>query len=153
MTTDRKPRELETRALDERLTPWQPPELLPNPNPRPGWIHRWVRVGTFGEADMSNFSVRRREGWEPCAASEYTELDHLTRDVGRERANEIVVGGLMLCRMPEAKVLQRRRYYEQMAGAQMQAVDNSYFREQDKRMPLFADRESRSSLEFGKGSK
>ena len=152
MSKDRIDRDLETRALEVRLENWSPPEALPSPNPVDGWVFRWVRVGMSGESDMRNYSLRMREGWKPCAATEHPELAHL-RDPDRREGNEIIVGGLMLCKMPELMAKKRREYYEQMAQQQMKAVDNSFFKEQDKRMPLFSDRDSQVTMEFGKGTK
>lgn len=152
MSTDRKVREADARALEIRLENWEPPEALPNPEPVDGWVFRWVRVGMMGDTDMRNFSVRRREGWQPCVKSDHPELMHLV-DQDRQQGNELVVGGLMLCRMPELVARKRQQFYEQMAGAQLKAVDNAYFREQDKRMPLFSDRDTQVGLEFGKGQK
>jgi hypothetical protein len=152
MSQDRSNRDSETRALQVRLENWTPPEALPNPEPQDGWVFRWVRVGMTGESDMRNFSMRRREGWEPCNVKEHPEMLHLI-DHDRRQGDEIVVGGLLLCKMPAEMADKRRQYFEQMAGHQMKAVDNSFFKEQDKRMPLFADRDSNVSFEFGKGTK
>jgi hypothetical protein len=44
---------------------------------------------------------------------------------------------------------QRNQYYQNQTQAQTQAVDNSFMRENDARMPLFAER--KSSTSFGKG--
>lgn len=152
MSQNRTDRDAETRALEVRLENWTPPEALPNPTPREGWVFRWVRVGMTGESDMRNYSMRRREGWEPCHQKDHPEMTHLI-DHDRRQGDEIHVGGLVLCRMPVEKALKRQQYYEQMAGQQMKAVDNSFFKEQDKRMPLFSDRDSQVTMEFGKGSK
>jgi len=57
---------------------------------------------------------------------------------------------LMLCKMPEEMVLQRKKYFEQMNKDQMEAVDNNLMRENDPRMPIFNDRKSTTT--FGKGS-
>ena len=37
-------REHETREETQRPMTWRPPSLLPDPDPRPGWRHRWVRL-------------------------------------------------------------------------------------------------------------
>ena len=71
---NRKPREADSRAVARRPNMWQAPEVLPNPDPRPGWKHRWVRTSTLGTADPSNVSSKLREGYEPCKAEDYPEL-------------------------------------------------------------------------------
>ena len=39
----RKPRETETREVQSyRPESWRPPEVLPMPDARPGWIHRYA---------------------------------------------------------------------------------------------------------------
>ena len=63
--------------------------------------------------------------------------------------DNIVIGGLMLCKMPEEMVLQRKAHFEQMTKNQMDAVDNNLMRENDPRMPIFNDR--KSTVTFGKG--
>ena len=68
-------RELDSREVTfQRQESWRPPDLLPTPNPRPGWNHRYVRTSTLNEADARNISSKLREGYEPCKASDYPEL-------------------------------------------------------------------------------
>ena len=58
-------RELETRETEKKpVATWAPPELLPQPNERPGWVHRYVRTSTLGTMDPMNISSKRRE-WRP----------------------------------------------------------------------------------------
>jgi hypothetical protein len=47
-------------------------------------------------------------------------------------------------------VRQRNDYYAQQSRSQTEAVDNSFMRQSDARMPLFKERKSTTS--FGKGS-
>jgi hypothetical protein len=68
---ERTPRELETRAKFERPKQWMAPELLPTPNPEPGYAFRWIRTAILGKTDPSNVSSKLREGWEPVKASEH----------------------------------------------------------------------------------
>ena len=64
----------------------------------------------------------------------------------------IEVGGLLLCKAPVELVDKRRAYYKDHAESQMQAVDNSYMRENDPRMPVLApDRKTR--VAFGGGGR
>ena len=147
---DRSPREAETRALEERLAEWQPPEVLPSPEPRDGWVFRWIRVSSYGESDMRNYSMRLREGWVPCPKSEHPELAALN-DFDKKESDQIVVGGLMLCRMPEEMVKKRRKHYQQMARTQVASLDQTLLKDEDSRMPLFVERNSRPN--FGSGTK
>jgi len=140
--------ELETREVSKRPTAWKPPELLPAPNPMPGYGFRYIRVSTLNAADPMNISAKRREGWEPCKASEHPEL-HMYLDPTQPHNDTIVIGGLMLCKAPLEMLEQRDAYYRRQADGQMQAVDNNLMSQSDSRMPLFKER--KSSTSFGKG--
>lgn len=148
MAENRLDRELDTRDRKTRRKSWAPPELLPTPNPEPGYDFHWVRVSTMGQADPMNVSSKLREGWEPVKAADHPEI--VTMSVENERFKDnIVIGGLMLCKTPTELVVDRNAYYQQQADSQMQAVDNNFMRENDPRMPLFAERKSK--VTFGRG--
>ena len=68
---------------------------------------------------------------------------------GRFKGN-IEVGGLLLCRIPEEFMEQRAAHYEGQNKAQMESVDNNFLRQNDPRMPLFAER--KTEVKFGSGS-
>lgn len=148
---DRTPRDLKTRDKEERVKRWAPPAMLPDPEPRPGYVHRWIRISMVGQADNQNFSMRAREGWEPVRAEEYPELTDLVdlQTTWGQRGN-IEVGGLLLCRCAEELMRQRDAHYEAQAEMQMEAVDNALMRESDPRMPIHRP-ERKSTTTFGKG--
>ena len=146
---NRLARELDTRAVMQRPEAWRPPEVLPSPDHREGWSHRWVRTATMGSADPSNISSKFREGYEPCKAEDYPELMMHATTEGRFKGN-IEVGGLLLCRIPEEFLKQRMDYYSNQNKAQMDSVDNNFLRESDPRMPLFS--EKKTKVTFGSGS-
>jgi hypothetical protein len=128
---------------------WAPPELLPTPDPEPGFAFRWVRVSTLNTADPLNISAKRREGWEPVKASEHPELQyHIESDSNTK--DVVVIGGLMLCKTPVEFVNQRNSYYQKQANDQMTAVDNNLMRQSDPRMPLFNERKSTTTFGSGK---
>ena len=64
--------------------------------------------------------------------------------------DNIEIGGLLLCKTPEAFVEQRKAHYDKLTAQQTEAVDNNLMRQSDARMPLFNERKSSSS--FGKGT-
>jgi hypothetical protein len=64
-------------------------------------------------------------------------------------ADNIEIGGLILCKTPEEFVEQRNKYYQDQTEAQTKAVDNNLMRENDPRMPIFNERKSTTT--FGKG--
>ena len=148
MAENRLTRELESREKTVRKQAWRRPELLPSPNPEPGYVYRWIRLSTQGQADPTNVSSKLREGWEPVLAKSHPEI--FLSGIESERFKDnIVIGGLILCRAPEEMVEERNAYYQAQAQGQMTAVDNNLMRENDPRMPIFNDR--KSTVTFGKG--
>ena len=147
---ERTPRELDTRKTMERPTKWSPPQLLPDPTPEPGYAFRWIRLSTLGNADAINISSKLREGWEPAKASDHPEITLMSGEKSRF-PNSIEIGGLLLCKTPVEFTEQRDAHYRQLAGAQMDSVDNNFMRESDPRMPLFKERSTKVSA-FGKGN-
>ena len=148
MAENRLNRELETRDQTKHKTTWVRPEVLPSPHPQEGYVFRWIRTSMTGTVDATNVSSKIREGWEPVKASDHPEITLVSIENERFKDN-IVIGGLMLCKAPQEMVDQRNDYYSQQSNAQMQSVDNNLMRENDPRMPLFNDR--RSKVTFGKG--
>ena len=148
MSENRLTRELENRAQQERPKQWAPAETLPEPDKQPGFAYRWIRVSTLGTADPRNLSGKTREGWEPVKVSEQPRFKLLIDPNSRFKDN-IEIGGLLLCKTPEEFVKQRNEYYANQTQAQTTAIDNSFMRENDVRMPLFS--EKKSSTSFGKG--
>ena len=142
-------RELETRAVQERPKQWMQPELLPEPDKQPGYSYRWIRVSTMNNADPRNLSAKLREGWEPVPIEEQPKFKLLADPNSRFKDN-IEVGGLLLCKTPSEFVQQRNDHFAKVTQSQTDAVDNSFMRQSDARMPLFQERKSSSS--FGKGT-
>jgi hypothetical protein len=142
-------RELTTRAVQERPKQWAQPELLPEPDKQPGYNYRWIRVSTMNNADPRNLSAKLREGWEPVPIEEQPKFRLLADPNSRFKEN-IEVGGLLLCKTPSEFVQQRNDHFAKVTQSQTDAVDNSFMRQSDARMPLFQERKSSSS--FGKGA-
>ena len=148
-TQNRLARELETRAIQERPKQWMQPELLPEPDKQPGYNYRWIRVSTMNNADPRNLSAKLREGWEPVSVEEQPKF-RLLADPNSRFKDNIEVGGLLLCKTPTEFVDQRNNHFAKVTQSQTDAVDNSFMRQSDARMPLFQERKSSSS--FGKGT-
>lgn len=140
MTENRTPRELETTEQFTRGESWKPAALLPEFKEQPGWKYRWIRTSMAGTADAMNVSSKMREGWEPVKLADHPEM-HLFVDPNSRFKDNIEIGGLLLCKIPEEFVKQRSRYYQNATQAQTEAVDNSFMKENDARMPLL-DRKS-----------
>ena len=149
MAENRIKRDNTTRETETRKRSWQRPEVLPTPEPEDGYAFRWVRVSMLGQVDATNVSSKLREGWEPVRAEDYPQFTVL--NVEQEKfADNIVQGGLMLCKVPQEIVDERNAHYEQQARNQIQSVDNNLMRENDARMPLFNDRKTK--VTFGNGT-
>ena len=148
MAENRIARELESRSNKERPKTWQPASTLPEPDKQPGYAYRWIRVSIVGQADASNVSSKLREGWEPVRIEEQPQFKMLVDPNSRFKDN-IEVAGLLLCKIPEELMTQRRDYFAKKNRAQIESVDNNFMRENDPRMPLFREKQSKTS--FGKG--
>lgn len=149
MAENRQNRELESREKTARKRSWNRPDTLPTPYPEEGYEFHWVRISTRGEADPMNVSSKLREGWEPVKASDHPEIFVAGVENDRFKDN-IVVGGLLLCKAPVEMVRERNEYYIDAAEAQTRSVDNNFMRENDPRMPLFNERKTKVS--FGRGT-
>jgi hypothetical protein len=139
---ERATRDMETRETEKRDEPWKPAPLLPEPSPREGLDHRYVRASSRGESDNINVSQALRDGWEPVNAADYPEL-RVISDRGSQYPGNVLIGGLLLCARPT----EIGDKYKELAGKevrdQVEGVDRSYFREQDSRMPMMSDKKSR----------
>ena len=147
MADNRLDRDLEKRERTQRKSAWRRPEVLPTPNPEAGYTFHWVRVSTRGQADAINVSSKLREGWEPVRAVDHPEI--FLSSIENERFKDnVVIGGLLLCKAPVELVKERNEYYTNQTRSQMIAVDQNLMRENDPRMPLFT--EKRSEVSFNK---
>ena len=147
--TASKERDIETRETEDRETHYRPPSNLPDPTPQDGYVFRWIRTSMLGETDNRNVSMRYREGWEPCLSEDHPEL-MIMSDAETEFENNIVIGGLMLCKCSEELMQQRDEYYSGKSKDQQASVDQNYMRENDPRMHLL-ETEHRSETTFGVG--
>jgi len=147
-TLSRLSRDADERKTSARPGTWKPADLLPEPNREPGWEYKWIRKSILGQADPTNMSKSLREGWETCRIDDHPEL-MLAVDTDAKNSGLIEVGGLILCKMPQEMFNQRQQYYIDQAQGQMQSVDAQVERENDPRMPMFKERQSKVS--FGNG--
>ena len=146
--TDRTSRTTETREESKRKVSWQRPSMLPTPEPREGIEFRWIRTSTLGNTDNTNVSSRFREGWTPVRKEDHPNL-HVVSDIDSRFQDNIEVGGLLLCQNSTENVQARKEAQLEQAYSQMQAVDNSYLKQSDPRMPVLSpERSTRTS--FGK---
>ena len=149
MAENRTPREIETRQQSQRPKQWVEPELLPEPDKEPGFAYRWVRTSILNNVDHRNISSKRREGFEPVRIEEQPKFYMMTDPDSRFKDN-IEIGGLLICKIPEEFVQARFDMENRKTLANAEAVDNSFLRQSDTRMPLFQER--KSTVTFGQRS-
>tara|TARA_E500000318_G_scaffold62249_1_gene57644 strand:+ start:568 stop:1020 length:453 start_codon:yes stop_codon:yes gene_type:complete len=150
MAENRIKRDHATRETGTRRRSWARPEVLPSPEEQDGYVFRWIRVSTQGQTDATNVSSKLREGWEPVKAEDHPE--YALVDIENEKfADNVMMGGLLLCKAPKEMVEERNGYYEHQTKSQMESVDNNLMRENDPRMPLFNERSTKVTS-FGKGN-
>lgn len=138
-------RESETRTAAERPDRWRPAQLLPDPNPEPGYVFRWIRVSMMGTDDPKNISSSFAEGWEPVKASMHPEIRLF--NAGQSKfPDSIEIGGLVLCKIPAEFMEQRATFFNDKTEREMQAVDSNFMSQNDPRMPVFRERDTRTSF-------
>ena len=133
----------DTRSKSERPKVWVPPSSLDAPPAPDGFRYRWIRAESVGFQDTKNIASRKREGYELVRAEEVENAsDYPVLDEGRYKG-VIGVGGLLLAKVPIEIAKQRQEYMTRRHAERSEAVNNELMREQDKRMPINVDRQSR----------
>ena len=139
----KQPRASQTRSKSERPKVWVPPSSLDAPPAPEGFRYRWIRAESMLFQDTKNISGRLREGYELVRAEEIENAsDYPIVDEGRYKG-VIGVGGLLLAKVPEEIAKQREDYMKRQHEARNEAVENDLMKEQDKRMPINIERQSR----------
>ena len=140
---DRTNRESQTREKKARVQQWKPPSALDAPEPPVGYKHRWIRERVMEYDDRSNIHKRLREGYELVRAEEVENAsDYPVVDDGKYKG-VVGVGGLLLAKVPIEIAKQRQEYMTDRHKQKTEAIDNDLMKEQDKRMPINIDRQSR----------
>ena len=138
-------RQAESRPSDT----WVPQSSLPVPEPKDGWVFRWIRTSSLGRSDNTNVSRQFREGWEPVKAEDHPELMVMS-DINSQFKGNVEVGGLLLCKAPLEKMKAREKDFQNISDKQIEGVDRSFLRENDPRRPLLnPERSTRTT--FGRG--
>ena len=133
----------QTRSKSERPKVWVPPSSLDAPPAPDGFRYRWIRAEVVGYQDTKNVTGRLREGYELVRAEEVENAsDYPVLDEGKYKG-VIGVGGLLLAKVPEEIAKQRQDYMTQRHEERNEAVANDLMREQDSRMPINIERQSR----------
>ena len=134
-----------TRSKTERPKEYKPPSSLDAPPAPDGFRHRWIRAESMGFNDTKNIHGRLRSGYELVRADEYdTEQYPVVLD--GKYAGVIGVGGLLLARIPEELAQSRMDYQMKQTEGQDESVENDLLKDQDKRMPIKIDRNSKHTF-------
>jgi hypothetical protein len=138
---DKTSRANQTRSKSERPKVWVPPSSLDAPPAPDGF--RWIRAEVVGFQDTKNVTGRIREGYELVRAEEVeNSSDYPVIEDGRYKG-VIGVGGLLLAKVPIEIAEQRQAYMTKRHAERSDAVENDLMKEQDKRMPINVERQSR----------
>ena len=134
-----------TRTKTERPKEYKPPSSLDAPPAPDGFRHRWIRAESMGFNDTKNIHGRLRSGYELVRADEY-DTDEYPTVLDGKHAGVIGVGGLLLARIPEELAQSRIDYQQRQTEGQDESVETDLLRDQDKRMPIKIDRNSKHTF-------
>ena len=133
----------QTRSKSERPKVWVPPSSLDAPPAPDGFRYRWIRSEVVGFQDTKNITGRLREGYELVRAEEVENAsDYPVLEDGKYKG-VIGVGGLLLAKVPVEIARQRMDHMSKKHRERSAAVENDLMREQDQRMPINVERQSR----------
>ena len=134
-----------TRSKTERPKEYKPPSSLDAPPAPDGFRHRWIRAESMGFNDTKNIHGRLRSGYELVRADEY-DSDTYPTVLDGKYAGVIGVGGLLLARIPEELAEARMDYQRRQTEGQDESVETDLLKDQDKRMPIKIDRNSKHTF-------
>ena len=134
-----------TREKTERPKQYKPPSSLDAPPAPDGFRHRWIRAESMGFNDSKNIHGRLRSGYELVRADEYEDSSYPVVTDGKF-AGVIGVGGLVLAMIPEELSQARMDYQKKQTEGQDESVETDLLRDQDKRMPIKVDRNSKHTF-------
>ena len=133
----------QTRSKSERPKECEPPSSLDAPPAPDGFRYRWIRAESVGFQDTKNITGRLREGYELVRSEEVENAsDYPVVEDGKYKG-VVGVGGLLLAKVPVEIAQQRQEYMANRHKQQDEAVNNDLMKEQDKRMPINVDRQTR----------
>jgi hypothetical protein len=133
----------QTRSKSERPKVWVPPSSLDAPPAPDGFRYRWIRAESVGFQDTKNITGRIREGYELVRSEEVENAsDYPTVEDGKYKG-VIGVGGLLLAKVPTEIAQQRQEYMANRHKQRDEAVKHDLMKEQDSRMPINVERQSR----------
>jgi len=152
VTANRNSRESEAHDKESRRKPWRPVRRLETPPAPPGYTYRWIRESMLGQEDRANVSRRLREGWELVRGTDLpSDWELPTADDQSRHAGIVYNEGLLLAKIPNETVEERRDYYQGKSKDAVDALDNSLFSESRRHGKYVKyDPQGDSRVSFGK---
>jgi len=136
----------QTRSKTERPKVWVPPSSLDAPPAPDGFRYRWIRAESVGFQDTKNITGRIREGYELVRSEDIeNSTDYPVVEDGKYKG-VVGVGGLLLAKVPNEIAQQRQDHMARKHEYRNEAIKNDLMKEQDKRMPIDVERQSRVSF-------
>lgn len=130
----------------EEAKPWVRPTSLEAPPARPGFVQRWIRVGTNGKDDPTNTARKFREGWKPRPASSVPASYHSPTIQHGKWSGCIGVEGMLLCEMPEKLRVKRNEHYRNKTDQTTNAIAQELQRQSRPGMPITQERNSETRM-------
>lgn len=95
-----------------------------DPDPRPGFVQRWVRIDIHSQADNANVMKRFAEGWRPRPADTVPDAEACGYSVmSRSGTNVIVDRDRILCEMPVERAEKRAQVVEMSTRRMNRAIE------------------------------
>lgn len=123
-------REMETRMNEDNWTFEEPdalaiPEVVKNRFADAGLALRWIRVRIKNNDDVQNVGKRLQDGWVFVEQKEVPEMmaNSTVREEGRYTGT-VSRGDLALAKMPMARALARKEFFENKSREMMDAVNS-----------------------------
>lgn len=126
-------------------TPWVPPQSLEAPEPRPGYVQRWVRTSTRGADDPGNVMMMLRSGWKPRPADSVPGLGQFPKLSKGEFSGFIGLHDLVLCEMPAKQAERIKAFYKAKSDRMMEGVTQELQGLSVRQMPITQERRSQVS--------
>ena len=102
-------------------TAWKPPSLLDAPEPRPGYVQRWIATSIQGKDTPDNVYKRMREGWSPRKADTVKDKLYPTINHGQWQGS-IGIEGMLLCEMPKERHKAQKDYYKNKSSEANESI-------------------------------
>ena len=126
----------------EESKPWVRPTSLEAPPARPGFVQRWIRVGTMGQDDPTNTARKFREGWKPRPESSIPAGFFVPTIQHGRWTGAVGVEGMLLCEMPQKIADKRNAHYRAKTENTTNSLEAELQKHSTAAMPISQERKS-----------